>query len=441
MRRRWSSSGVVRAQAGRRCGRASSADEVAGHHTRRQEPSRAGCRRSCCPPMSRSLAVAVAERWPRVARRRCRNGSRRRPTRRAASMLFRSPSRCCSFTPPPLLISHLPSGELHFSLLRRSLRGADYGLAALVRLMDPSYFTPRAARISNWLELSNGFRKTLGTPAPDAGGASGGRLEERVFDADPAPASIAAGSEEETALLARVDALLRPAARDARRVPADAARAGQYRRARRGRGAPAGRLLRCSTCRRADPAQAGAAARADARGQDRDQRRRRRRRPRDGRAITRQRPDALGAGGCAAARVRRAWALRDNPEAQRQGIVFFVDATDVSLRNSDPPTKRRSGWLGSCRCGRADRGLQRAICLWTVMAPLALAAMPALRQRQARQQRRARGAARCAAEFGAHCRAWRKARLRSRAVGVAALRYRPVTKQTAVAGLLRLTDL
>ena len=57
--------------------------------------------------------------------------------------------------------------------------------------MDSSYFTPRAARISNWLELANEFRKTLGTPAPDAGGASEEDvLEERVFDADPAPASI-----------------------------------------------------------------------------------------------------------------------------------------------------------------------------------------------------------------------------------------------------------
>ena len=67
--------------------------------------------------------------------------------------------------------------------------------------MDPSYFTPRAARISNWLELANEFRKTLGTPTPDSGEDV---LEERVFDADPAPASIQAGSEEEAALLARL---------------------------------------------------------------------------------------------------------------------------------------------------------------------------------------------------------------------------------------------
>ena len=39
------------------------------------------------------------------------------------------------------------------------------------------------------------------------------------------------------------------------------------------------------------------------------------------------------------------WALRDNPEAQRQGVVFFVDATDVSLRNSDPPTSKLTKWV------------------------------------------------------------------------------------------------
>ena len=60
------------------------------------------------------------------------------------------------------------------------------------------------------------------------------------------------------------------------------------------------------------------------------------------------------------------WALRDNPEAQRQGVVFFVDATDVSLRNSDPPTSKLTKWVAGQPPvrSRADRGLQRAVCLW-----------------------------------------------------------------------------
>ena len=77
------------------------------------------------------------------------------------------------------------------------------------------------------------------------------------------------------------------------------------------------------------------------------------------------------------------WALRDNPEAQRQGVVFFVDATDVSLRNSDPPTSKLTKWVaGQLPVRVAQIVVYNApFAFGSVMAPLALAAMPALRRR------------------------------------------------------------
>ena len=316
--------------------------------------------------------------------------------------------------------------------------------------MDPSYFTPRAARISNWLELANEFRKTLGTPAPDAGGAHEDVLEERVFDADPAPASIAAGSEEEAALLARVDALLRPALRampDAFRLMCLRGRKYRVERA-----AAAVRQL-TELLSVLDPAAAPDPARAEAQlleqmragkieisgGADDD-----------GRAILTVRLRANDPTRSAPADYARLlvysvlWALRDNPEAQRQGVVFFVDATDVSLRNSDPPTSKLTKWVaGQLPVRVAQIVVYNApFAFGSVMAPLALAAMPALRRRVKLVNSAEHAALHAAvqpsaltAEYGG------KLDFDREAWAIAALQYGRSQSRAAVAACFGLTDL